>query len=370
MSGEIPSELGRLVNLEGLALVGNQLTGCVPAELSGTQENAIGKSLPYCEATEALPAATPLPGFFLIALDGDSPWREAFDEFDTSERACIRDEFGKESLASLLDRPVLGEEPEALLRIANCLGPESAISLRFSVIVANTAARSPDLVGPTEACLWQTLAGADVAALAASFTAEIAPDASPDSTKLADEFFDRVLNCISDMASPPEVTLTPETTPAGECMSVSAGLYHTCGVRADGTVACWGSNEDGQGNVVGQATPPEGEFSSVSAGVFHTFGVRADGTVACWGSNEDGQGNVVGQATPPEGKFSSVSAGGLHTCGVRTDSSVACWGSNEDGEGNVVGQATPPEGEFSSVSAGGVHTCGVRTDGTVACWGL
>ena len=37
--------------------------------------------------------------------------------------------------------------------------------------------------------------------------------------------------------------------------SVNTGLMHTCGVRADGSVKCWGSNEDFHGNEVGQATP-------------------------------------------------------------------------------------------------------------------
>ena len=91
-------------------------------------------------------------------------------------------------------------------------------------------------------------------------------------------------------------------------------------VRPDGAVECWGFNEDPDGNVVGQATPPPGEFASVSAGTFHTCGVRTGGSVECWGSNEDGR------ATPPSGEFASVSAGWDHTCGVRTDGSVACWG--------------------------------------------
>ena len=72
----------------------------------------------------------------------------------------------------------------------------------------------------------------------------------------------------------------------------------------------------------------------------HTCGVRTDGTVACWGSNS------YGQATPPAGTFSQVSAGGYHTCGVKTDATLACWGYND------FGQATPPAGTFTDVSAG------------------
>ena len=89
-------------------------------------------------------------------------------------------------------------------------------------------------------------------------------------------------------------------------------------------------------------------FTTISAGYEHTCGVRADGSVACWGRAEGGQ------ALPPEGKFAYVSGGYRHTCGVRADSSVACWGWNQDG------QTTPPEGEFASVNAGVSHTCGVR----------
>jgi|GEM_PF-6496165 len=124
--------------------------------------------------------------------------------------------------------------------------------------------------------------------------------------------------------------------------------WHTCGLRPDGSVVCWGWND------YDQATPPGGSFTQVSAGGAHTCGLRSDRSVECWGWNDSGQ------ATPPGGSFTQVSAGYFHTCGLRPDNSVVCWGLNDSG------QATPPGGRFTQVSAGGV-TCGLRYDGSVVC---
>ena len=65
---------------------------------------------------------------------------------------------------------------------------------------------------------------------------------------------------------------------------------------------CWGRD------TYGEATPPEDSFQSVTAGGYHTCGVRTDGTVACWGSNEKRQ------AFPPRILAQSVSAGSGYSC--------------------------------------------------------
>lgn len=115
------------------------------------------------------------------------------------------------------------------------------------------------------------------------------------------------------------------TSESARLLGLSAGYFHTCGVREDRTVVCWGDNPMRQ-------PAPAGRFQSVSAGDMHACGVREDGTVACWGEGR------AGQSTPPAGRFQSVSAGYFHTCGVREDGTVACWGEDEKG------QSTPPEG--------------------------
>ena len=165
----------------------------------------------------------------------------------------------------------------------------------------------------------------------------------------------------SSALPPPEYPAETEGTgpspSAGEFVSVSAAVSHTCGVRRDGSVQCWGSNEDPDGEWLGQATPSAGEFDSVSAGSWHTCGVMRNGSVECWGWDSSGQ------ATPPAGEFALVSAGSHHTCGLKRDGTVDCWGYDKEG------QASPPDGEFISVSAGWLNTCGVRRDGSVECWG-
>jgi alpha-tubulin suppressor-like RCC1 family protein len=153
-----------------------------------------------------------------------------------------------------------------------------------------------------------------------------------------------------------------------ELISLSAGRYHTCGIKTDGTVACWVSAGESYtcgltadstivcwGNDhMGKATPPNSEFEQVSAGGIHTCGITAEGATQCWGDNRNGQ------STPPGDRFEQVAAGHTHTCGITEDGDVLCWG---------LPDYTPPTGIFEQISANRQHSCGVTTDGTVLCWG-
>ena len=88
------------------------------------------------------------------------------------------------------------------------------------------------------------------------------------------------------MVPTPTVAVTPVPTltpvPSVPFVSVSTGEAHTCGLKTDGSVLCWGYNSDGQ------STPPDGPFASVSAGLSHTCGVKTDGSVVCWGDDRWG----------------------------------------------------------------------------------
>ena len=130
--------------------------------------------------------------------------------------------------------------------------------------------------------------------------------------------------------------------------------WHSCGLRTDRTIQCWGHNG------LGQTNGRDGQFTAVAAGGRHSCGLRTDGAIQCWGSNSSRQTNA------PEGQFTAVMAATWHSCGVRTDNTIQCWGNNEHG------QADAPEGQFTAGTVGTVgteHSCGLRTDNTIQCWG-
>jgi len=126
-----------------------------------------------------------------------------------------------------------------------------------------------------------------------------------------------------------DVTDTGETHGDG-WVQLAAGGLHTCGLRENGIVECWGKNDRGQSN------PPESaRFSQITAGDSYSCGLQKDpnaGVPLCWGDNTWG---VVGDA--PKSAFQKLAAGGFHTCGLQLDGTALCWGQNDDGQINVVG---------------------------------
>lgn len=83
--------------------------------------------------------------------------------------------------------------------------------------------------------------------------------------------------------------------PTGSFNAMAAGSAHNCGIRPDGSLACWGAGvtsdgcgEEGPGfGECGQADPPEGTFEEVAGGTYHSCGVREDGQIVCWGCGDE-----------------------------------------------------------------------------------
>ncbi|HEY6559763.1 MAG TPA: hypothetical protein VI072_20915 [Polyangiaceae bacterium] len=182
---------------------------------------------------------------------------------------------------------------------------------------------------------------------------------------------------------------------SGCVAAVATGSYHTCALRTDGSVWCWGNNDYGQVWDPSVATRPSptrvslrARVIGITAGGSHTCAKKSNGTLWCWGENYYGE---VGDGTTDSPKLipfqvallgenaTDVSLGALHTCARKNDGTVWCWGYNYDGQlglGVAGDSSVPvpslvsalPEG-IAQVEAGAAHACARTERGAVWCWG-
>jgi hypothetical protein len=195
-----------------------------------------------------------------------------------------------------------------------------------------------------------------------------------------------------------DTTTTGRTTPvtvsglSNVNTSRSAGAFHTCAVAADGTASCWGDNTFGQ---LGDTTTTDrsapvtvsgmstATVLRVASGSAHSCALRFDSTVSCWGLNGTGQlgdDTTTDRLTPVavSGLMNAtqIATGDIHSCAVLTDTTARCWGFNGNGrlgDGTTTQRLTPVTvsglTNVTQIAAGGGHTCARLSDGTAWCWG-
>ncbi|TVR05037.1 MAG: hypothetical protein EA398_00665 [Deltaproteobacteria bacterium] len=132
-------------------------------------------------------------------------------------------------------------------------------------------------------------------------------------------------------------------------------------MRENGTVWCWGSSEAGRlGNgseVAGvvftpsqvrassQTEVPWRDWDTLAVYGSHSCGIRNDGELWCWGAGSlgrlgDGDASngprprrVVNDTTgATSSDWTSVDPGGAFTCGMRGRSDLWCWGYAQHGQ--------------------------------------
>ncbi|MCG8421219.1 MAG: pentapeptide repeat-containing protein, partial [Proteobacteria bacterium] len=188
-----------------------------------------------------------------------------------------------------------------------------------------------------------------------------------------------------------------------DVMSFGTHRDHTCAVKSDGTLWCWGKNQNGElgdGTTRTRTLPVEITALGRNVGrVSHGHGrntcsVKNNGTVWCSGQNHRGQcGNgarstreripvevVRGHTGLALDGITEVCTGLNHACGRRYDNTVWCWGDNRRGQlghGIAVKQSNTAvavslrgvEPVPGGLACGHSHTCTLAQDGSVWCWG-
>jgi alpha-tubulin suppressor-like RCC1 family protein len=185
-------------------------------------------------------------------------------------------------------------------------------------------------------------------------------------------------------------------------VAIVAGSSHSGALCADGTLATWGYNGNGQlgdytttarsvpvtvNRALGISALSSRTVTAIAAGGWHTLALCSDGTVTGWGANSDGElgdtsvwdrpapvtVNTNAGVSALAGKHVVAIAGGqLHSVALCSDGTAAAWGYNYYGQlGNgtttpsVIPVQVPGLSGVSQVSAGVFYSLAVHTIGFI-----
>ncbi len=189
-------------------------------------------------------------------------------------------------------------------------------------------------------------------------------------------------------------------------VAIGAGASQSLALCSDGTIAAWGGNQLGQlgnGSLAPGSAPVLVDTSgvlrgkkvvAVAGGYEQTLALGADGTLAAWGGNAEGElGDnsttnsavplLVDQTGALAGKtVVAVAAGIFDSLALCSDGTVAGWGDNlvgQLGNNSVTSSAVPTLADQTGALAGktvvaiaaGEFSClALCADGTLAAWGM
>ena len=182
-----------------------------------------------------------------------------------------------------------------------------------------------------------------------------------------------------------------EIEPGTRWLAVEAGAHTTCAIRDDGVLFCWGqasSGEIGDGTTANARYLPQpagledDRWTAIEVGAARACGTRVDGTLLCWGRNDQEQlpspRALAIQSAPVEvpvkrGSWKAVTLGALHACLLDAHDNAWCVGNAGRGQlGNGGGSHTRPvqvPGQWLAVEAGDDITCALSDTARLECWG-
>lgn len=202
--------------------------------------------------------------------------------------------------------------------------------------------------------------------------------------------------------------LTSTITIKPKLVTLSAS-EHNCFVKMTGTLWCWGKNDVGQlGNgIKSRAELPVQEktlakdWAQVAVGFNHTCAIKINGDLYCWGEISE----VSVKSTDPNASktdlsipniivgsqnWVKVSLGKNLSCGIKSDSKLYCWSGRPTPTGGIIridplppyadskipavftDQANQEMTGWSDISIGRQHVCAIQTvnnESKLLCWG-
>ena len=185
---------------------------------------------------------------------------------------------------------------------------------------------------------------------------------------------------------------------------VSSGSDYFSGIKTDGTLWMWGSNNAiaiangqlGDNTIVHRSSPVQTvasgtNWKQVASGGWHSVAVKTDGTLWLWGANNISFGgtgqlgdNTIANKSSPVQTISAGSnwkqcfAGSNHTTAIKTDGTLWIWGGNSYGQlgvNDITHRSSPVQTitggtNWKQVAGGAYHTAAIKTDGTLWIWGM
>ena len=117
-----------------------------------------------------------------------------------------------------------------------------------------------------------------------------------------------------------------------KAIAVTAGSSHTCVVRNDYSVVCWGQNDNGELGIgssqnIGTSAAQMGnklKAVNLGAGAYYSFERNQPGQIY--------KKSILNLFTSAGWVATLVVAGNTFTCALRNDSNIVCWGQNNDGQ--------------------------------------
>lgn len=168
--------------------------------------------------------------------------------------------------------------------------------------------------------------------------------------------------------------------------AIAASRLNACALRRDGTLLCWGANDNIQAYDPGFVGVPTvvtelGGVTEVAVGASHRCVRLATGAVRCWGYGQAGRlgtGDERSQSSPtpvaglpPGASVTAIGAGLSSGCAV-VDGRARCWGASEIAR--TMRFALAPAAAIEGLSdvrafAMDVIACALDGVGAVRCWG-